>query len=83
MQQLVSEFNSLNYLSLEDEYNPGGPNCPEGWTDYPSAITSFEWKGQKKTIRHYHGCKGATILDQLTALEEKIDQTAGTKRWIK
>lgn len=83
VQQLVGEFNSLNYVSLEDEYNPGGPSCPEGWTDYPSAITSLQWKGKKKTIRHYHGCRGAKVLDQLTALENKIDQVANTKRWVK
>lgn len=83
VQRLVSEFNNLNYLNLEDEYNPGGPNCPEGWTDHPSAITSLEWQGKKKTIRHYHGCKGAPVLDQLTALEDKIDEIAKTKRWLR
>lgn len=82
VQQLVREFNRLNYMNLQDEYNPDGPNCPEGWTDMPSAITSLEWKGRKKTIRHYYGCRGAKVLDQLTALEKKIDQVAKTKRWV-
>ena len=83
VQRLVREFDRINYLNLEDDYNPGGPNCPEEWTDMPSAITSLELKGRKKTIRHYYGCKGAKILDELTALEEKIDQVAKTKRWVK
>ena len=83
VQELVREFNSINYLNLDDEYNPGSPSCPEGWTDHPSAITSLAWEGKKKTIRHYHGCRGAQVLDQLTALEEKIDEVANTKRWVR
>jgi hypothetical protein len=82
VQQLVREFNRINYFSLDDEYISEGPNCPEWWTDSPSAVTSINWKGRKKTIRHYHGCRGAKVLDQLTALETKIDQLANTKRWV-
>ena len=82
VQQLVREFNRINYMSLDDEYISEGPNCPEWWTDSPSAVTSINWKGRKKTIRHYHGCRGAKVLDQLTALETKIDQLANTKRWV-
>ena len=83
VQQLVREFNRINYMRLDDEYVSEGPNCPEWWTDSPSAITSLDWKGRTKTVRHYHGCRGAKVLDQLTALENKIDRVANTKRWVK
>ena len=83
VQQLVREFNRINYLRLDNEYISEGPNCPESWTDMPSAVTSLSWKGREKTIRHYHGCRGARVLDQLTALENKIDRVANTKRWVK
>jgi hypothetical protein len=83
VQQLVREFNRINYVSLDDEYISEGPNCPEWWTDSPSAVTSLNWKGRKKTVRHYHGCRGSNVLDQLTALENKIDKVANTRRWIK
>lgn len=83
LQGLVREFNRINYLKLDDEYVSEGENCPEWWTDSPSAVTSLNWKGKKKTIRHYHGCRGLSVLDQLTALENKIDQVVNTKRWIK
>jgi hypothetical protein len=83
LQSLVREFENINYTRLDDEYVSEGPNCPEWWTDSPSAVTSLDWKGKKKTIRHYHGCRGARVLDQLTALENKIDQVVNTKRWIK
>lgn len=83
VQQLVREFNKINYFELDDEYVSEGPNCPQWWTDSPSAVTSINWKGRQKAIRHYHGCQGAKVREQLTALENKIDQIANTKRWVK
>lgn len=83
LEKLVREFNQIDYLNLDDEYVSEGKNCPEWWTDNPSAVTSLNWKHKQKTIRHYHGCRGSRILDQLTALENKIDEVVNTKRWIK
>ena len=80
--QLVRQFERINYMKLEDEYGIGD-RCPDLWTDYPSAITSFTTNGATKRINHYLGCRGLTILDQLTALENKIDEVANTQRWIK
>ena len=80
--QLVREFEQIHYMRLEDEYGIGD-RCPDLWTDYPSAITSFTRDGTTKRINHYLGCRGLTILDQLTALENKIDEVANTKRGIK
>ena len=82
LERLVREFNKINYMKLEDEYGIGD-RCPDLWTDYPSAITSFSTNGTTKTINHYLGCRGLSILDQLTPLENKIDEVANTKRWIK
>ena len=81
LDELVRAFNRINYMKLDDEYV--GDRCPDMWTDYPSAITSINQKGQVKRINHYLGCRGLTVLDQLTALENKIDEVANTKRWIK
>ena len=83
LQKLIGEFEKIDYLKLDDNYQPGNKNCPEGWTDHPNAITSLNWQGKQKTIGHYHGCKGSAVLDQLTALEDKIDEVVNTKRWIK
>jgi hypothetical protein len=81
LKELLREFEKIDYLKLDDSYEVGSKNCPEGWTDDSSAITSLDREGKKKTIRHYHGCRGLAILDQLTALENKIDQVVNTKRW--
>ena len=78
---LLREFDRIDYVKLDDDYGEGN-KCPEGWTDYPSAITSLTRDGKQKTVRHYLGCRGLPILDQLTTLENKIDQVANTRRWI-
>jgi hypothetical protein len=83
LEKLIHEFERIDYLNLADDYTLNSKNCPQGWTDNPTAVTSLDWKGKKKTIRHYHGCRGLNVLDQLTALEDKIDQVVNTKRWIK
>ncbi|MGI8670256.1 MAG: hypothetical protein ACR2J3_10500, partial [Aridibacter sp.] len=56
-------------------------------TDNPSAITSIQINGEKKSIDHYHGCREGDDdfekeLSKLTKLENKIDEIVGTKRWF-
>ena len=80
---LLHEFEKINYLSLDENYTDDPKNCPQQWTDNPSAITSLNWKGKSKTIRHYYGCRGSSVAEQLTALETRIDAVAKTERWIK
>lgn len=81
--QLVSEFEKINYFSLPDSYAPGTPVCPQMITDMPSANTSIRLKGKTKSVAHYYGCGDKGALAQLTALEKKIDEVAGTQKWIK
>ncbi len=81
--QLVAEFEKINYFSLPDAYSPGTPVCPRTITDMPSANTSIRLKGKLKGVRHYLGCGEEGALAKLIALEKKIDDVAGTQKWIK
>ena len=81
--QLVAEFEKINYFSLPDSYTPGTPVCPQRITDMPSANTSIELNGKAKSVAHYYGCGTTGALEKLTALEKKIDEVAGTQKWIK
>ena len=83
VESLIREFEKLDYYKLAEAYVDDPKLCPEQWTDMPSAITSLELQGNKKTVRHYYGCSGSKILEQLTALENKIDEVANTNQWIK
>src|SRR5690242_3144405 len=83
LEELIRQFEKIDYLNLDENYTDDPKNCPQQWTDAPSAITSFEWKGKKKTIRHYYGCSGSKVAEQLTALEDKIDEVVNTNQWLK
>ena len=78
LKALVEEFIKINYFELKTK-----PDCPEEWTDMPSALTSLSWKGRENSVQHYHGCRGSDILEQLTRLEEKIDVAVNSQQWIK
>jgi len=80
---LVAEFVNIYYFSLPDAYTPGTKECPQRITDMPSANTSIRLNGRAKTVAHYYGCGTEGPLARLTALENKIDEVAGTQKWIK
>jgi acetamidase/formamidase len=81
--RLVAEFEKIDYFSLPSDFSPGTKVCPQMVTDMPSAITSIRLKGKSKTVSHYYGCGDSGVLPKLTALENKIDEVAGTQKWIK
>ena len=73
--QLVKEFKRIDYFSLNDEYTE------RTITDAPSVITSITLDGKTKTIEHYHGDFSAP--EELTELEDKIDEIVKSEKWIK
>ena len=75
IRQLLSEFQRIDYFSLNDSYEEFGA------TDMPSAITSLTINGKTKTVRHYHG--DFTAPEQLTELEDRIDEIVNSDQWIK
>ncbi len=73
--QIISEFNKINYYSLNDTYTQFTI------TDQSNVITSITTRGKSKTIKHYLGDLGAPR--ELTALEDKVDEIVGSSQWIK
>jgi hypothetical protein len=83
---LIAEFEKIKFYSLRNHYGraekfKSGPSCPSFSTDSPSADVSIVKNGKRKTVGHYLGCEGAKILDDLVALENKIDEIANTEQW--
>ncbi|MFC1956146.1 DUF6438 domain-containing protein [Chloroflexota bacterium] len=74
IEQLVSEFEKVNYFSLNDKYTE------RTITDAPSVITSITIDGKSKSIEHYHGDFNAP--KQLTELEDEIDAIVNSNQWI-
>ena len=83
LNDLIKEFTNIDYFKLDDEYVPGSNGCPQVATDLPGANTSLVLYGRRKSVRHYHGCSGASALALLTNLENKIDEAVNSAKWIK
>jgi hypothetical protein len=86
IQQLISEFERINYFTLKDEYGMTGDftnpteDCPEMRTDHPAAYTSLTINGKTKKVLHYLGCIGNDTAEKLTQLENRIDEIVNTRR---
>jgi hypothetical protein len=81
VQKLLKEFKQIKYFDLKSQYTD--KDCPQIWTDNPAAITSLRLNGKTKTVNHYYGCQGLEILEKLTELEKKIDDTVDVDQWVK
>jgi hypothetical protein len=81
VRELLTAFEQLDYFKLKDNYSE--KDCPQMWTDYPSAKTSLLINGRSKTVNHYHGCQGLEILEKLTKLETRIDEAVNVDQWVK
>jgi hypothetical protein len=86
LNDLLAEFRQIKFFSLQRRYGSAeksntGPSCPEYSTDSSSADVTIVINGKRKTVSHYLGCGGASILDRLVVLEDKIDDLANTQQW--
>jgi ankyrin repeat protein len=71
---LLQAFRDTDYFSLNDEYT-------QFVTDTPTYMTSIEFDGHKKSVKDHVGA-GVGMPDVVTELEDKIDELAGTDKWL-
>jgi hypothetical protein len=71
MKSLVEVANSINYNSLEDEYDN------ENVTDLPSTITSIVIDGKRKSIKCRLRCPA-----ELRVFQNAFDRLAESKEWM-
>jgi hypothetical protein len=76
---LLAELDAGGYFGFADAYVMDSPACGMYATDSPTVITSVARDGVTKTIRHDRGCSAAPA--ELSRLEQRIDEVAGTGRW--
>jgi hypothetical protein len=77
---LLAELEAAGYFEFADAYEMNSPACGMYATDSPMVITSATRKGETKTVRHDRGCSAAP--PELSQLEQRIDEVAGTARWL-
>lgn len=71
---LVAQFQSANFLTLNDEYAAGA-------TDGPTYAVTIAYDDISKSVIDYRG-EEAGMPVSVTALEDAIDRIAGTSEWI-
>jgi hypothetical protein len=76
---LLAELESGGYFGFADADVMDAPACGMYATDSPTVITSVTRKGVTKTVRHDRGCVAAP--PELSRLEQRIDEVAGTGKW--
>jgi hypothetical protein len=74
VKELIAEFRKAKFFELKDDYVT--ENCA---TDNPTVRTTLLMNGKVKKIEHDRGCKAP---QELTMLEDRIDEIVGTKKWI-
>ena len=77
---LLAELEAAGYFGFADAYVMDSPACGMYATDSPTVITSATRDGEIKTVRHDRGCSAAP--PELSQLEQRIDEVAGTGRWV-
>lgn len=77
---LLAELEAAGYFGFADAYVMDSPACGMYATDLPTVITSATREAGTKTIRHDRGCSAAP--PELSRLEQRIDEVAGTGRWL-
>lgn len=82
VKRLLQEFDSAKIFSKRDDYLSQGEYCPEMWTDGFITTISIQANKKIKLIQHYDGCRGATDVEELTRLENKVDEIINTNQWI-
>jgi len=73
VKHLIDEFHKEDYFNLKDTYEPIA-------TDGPCCITFISINGHTKRVAHWPLSMAPRSLDEL---EEKIDETAGTAKFVK
>lgn len=71
VKELVDEFYEIGFFELRDRYE-------QQVSDLPSQTTSITIDGSTKTVFRY-----GFEPEKLAALEDRIDEVAGTEKWVK
>lgn len=85
--ELIAAIHKADYFSLNDSYVDESDGCPVTATDSPSVHLKIRLGSYERSTRHYYGCLEKAdgyrpYPAELTELEKRINEIAGTNRWI-
>jgi uncharacterized protein DUF6438 len=76
---LLAELEGAGYFDFDDRYVAGARACGLYATDLPTVVTEVTDSTRSRRIEHDRGCSAAP--PELSRLENRIDEVAGTARW--
>jgi hypothetical protein len=86
LQQLIAEFEKINFYSLRDTSDDPRKNskddCPDYLYDSSATVLAISLNGKSKEVHHYLGCDGTKALSDLVGLEYKIDEAVNIKQFL-
>jgi hypothetical protein len=74
VQRLLARFDAVGFDRLQGEYRAHV-------TDLPTYIVTLERNGRTKRVLDYGGT-GAGMPEAVRALQDEVDRTANTARWV-
>ncbi|MFT2090130.1 DUF6438 domain-containing protein [Paraglaciecola sp. 2405UD69-4] len=83
-QNIIRLLDSSDFQTFRDNYGWSEKEspCQEQWTDHPSTVLSLQYANTKKTIYHYHGCKGFDREEELEVIEDTLFELIGLKSYV-
>ncbi len=85
-QRILRLLDENSFHTFRDAYGWTGEGeasvCREEWTDHPSTVLTLQFANSKKTVHHYHGCKGFEREDELEALEKTLFELIGLDIYV-
>jgi hypothetical protein len=81
--KLWRRMNEEEFAELPDNWPKyPSPFCETYATDHSSAIVMLSATDVAARVVDYHGCYGNARVEAFRKLEDRIDEVAGSKRWI-
>lgn len=82
VKQLLAYARKIGFFGMKARYLTQADGCVVLDEGMSSAVVTINLGKQQKTIRHYLGCQGLKEAEQLDRLENYIDNTVDSRRWV-
>ncbi|MEO8672137.1 MAG: DUF6438 domain-containing protein [Tahibacter sp.] len=80
--ELATALNAAHFSELHASYRTEADGCTALATDHPGTVIRARIGGVEKSVNYYTGCSGIAEVERIAALARRIDEIAGTQRWI-
>ena len=73
LQSLWGRIEGMGFFEMQASYETEEDGCREVWADHGSARIRVQTRSREHSVRHYLGCRGGGVIEDLWNLEERIE----------